>query len=724
MKVSPDAPAGAAGPKKSKPDSTIRSAQRSTHRKSVWQVLSRAKSVRIKLSHRAFGWTWAALLGTHALYGLAAFGTARLYFFFADPDEAYNFGALQIPVESLRRSGWSFAAIAAAHVLVMLRIALYSVRSRELSFHPTRKGTRTPEEVLPSPPPPLSDQTCMQRLHARWRRLRRTYDTLFGKNGHFGLNGSLFEVGFEAREAIEIALQTYQALNLSRSVPRRWINSLAVVAIVTNCWTTPLAHFVLRGDANKHRRRVICLVTDMILDTGCALVIPISIALPYWYEYSYDLNAFPDAVYFDDVWFINAVAEGRFILITSLLDYFSTLVPHVSILACLLTVESLLQRASARVGPRLSLAQATPVGVSGAAPSTTAQPPAKQRRHCCKVRNVLHCGSVVWGLCVGSFHLYAQMNGWDARHGCKLHVSAWFTEDFPCSVVEVNCYRLGIRGSAEEITAALDNLDRASLRTLIITHCPALHMPREIQAFRLLGGIEVFNCSVESWDTDAAVHMAFHDRISYAIIMYSNVSAGIPAGLLHTSLPPSFKNFGMVSTNLTTLPDDIDAHWGNREWAFFGFFDCGLERVPDALANLDIFHVMLERNKLQSIPVSVVERPTLKFLSISDNPLLALPEVVRDPNDAYVLEVHARDTNISAIPAWLRASALNGDVIDTTLFNSPFCGAALVSSAGVTVEDGDDADAHASANVLAERLCGDYLTDTFGLSILLPQRQP
>lgn len=138
-------------------------------------------------------------------------------------------------------------------------------------------------------------------------------------------------------------MQTYQSINLSRSVPKRWINSLAVAAIMLNCSVTPLTHVIFRGKARKLPRRLFCRIADMLLDSCCSLVIPFCVFYPYWCAYDPASHTFPSKLYYDAVWFVNAIAEGQQILITSVVDYISTLVPHVSILSCLSSIESLLQ---------------------------------------------------------------------------------------------------------------------------------------------------------------------------------------------------------------------------------------------------------------------------------------------------------------------------------------------------------------------------------------------
>lgn len=195
-------------------------------------------------------------------------------------------------------------------------------------------------------------------------------------------------------------------MNLSRSVPKRWINSLAVTATVLNCGVAPLAHVIFRGRARKLPRRLVCRVADMLLDSCCSLVIPFCVFYPYWRAYDLASHGFPSELYFDEVWFVNAIAEGRQILITSVADYISTLVPHVSTLSCLITIGSLLQ-SQAQDEESKDVQTGTHTnndrGVSASDPGL----PKRQQSRSRKTRFLVHAVSLGWGASVAGVHLYA-----------------------------------------------------------------------------------------------------------------------------------------------------------------------------------------------------------------------------------------------------------------------------------------------------------------------------
>lgn len=67
--------------------------------------------------------------------------------------------------------------------------------------------------------------------------------------------------------------------------------------------------------------------------------------------------------------------------------------------------------------------------------------------------------------------------------GCQLVLRPWFhsSSTCRCAALEVNCLELGITGSASHIHDALSATHVEGLRSLMITHCPELHVPPAIR---------------------------------------------------------------------------------------------------------------------------------------------------------------------------------------------------------------------------------------------------
>lgn len=308
--------------------------------------------------------------------------------------------------------------------------------------------------------------------------------------------------------------------------------------------------------------------------------------------------------------------------------------------------------------------------------------------------------------------------------GCKLHVNAWFTTTYPCSVMEVNCYRRQqMPGGSDEIRVALQDLERFSLRTLTITHYPALHMPPVIQEFAQLGGIEIFNCSIASWGMETAVREEFNSKLSYAFIMFSNVN-GISEALLYRELPTGFSHLVFYQTNLTAIPDDLDRYWRDQEWIILAFAGCNLSSVPVTMAELSPLQLSLEQNHLESVPDVIFETRHFTTIDLSSNPLRTLPDSL-GPNREF-FDIIATNTSLTIIPAWLREWVVASTFPSSSLFNTPFCDALLNASdsSHVHVNPSLNSDDDPLAREIVAQLCTAKGMIMFALDILLPQRQP
>lgn len=70
-------------------------------------------------------------------------------------------------------------------------------------------------------------------------------------------------------------MQTYQAYQLSRLVPRRWINRFVIALVIVNCLFVPIVSRVLR----KHResRPITLLTVDVALDFILMVIVPLAV---------------------------------------------------------------------------------------------------------------------------------------------------------------------------------------------------------------------------------------------------------------------------------------------------------------------------------------------------------------------------------------------------------------------------------------------------------------
>jgi hypothetical protein len=293
----------------------------------------------IFLGRWAFAVCWWFVFCFHIFLGGFAFSVTALHRYLQDEKVATSVDALHVPKESLQMTARVFFLVGLAHFIAIFRLLRNSCRARQLILHTTSKPTNSE----PATPP----FAVLRPLYCTFDAVTSAWGALFGPTGFFGFSGPYFETVFMCREAWEILMQTYQAYKLSQSVPRKWINQLAVAAIVLSCVSSPLVHVMCRN--NEGLRRVLSLLHDAILDFCCSVVIPLSVILPYVHTYDTHEKGFAMELLMNDVWFVNAISEMRQVLVTSFPDFVSTIMPQVSLLGYLMTFKNILRRSSASV---------------------------------------------------------------------------------------------------------------------------------------------------------------------------------------------------------------------------------------------------------------------------------------------------------------------------------------------------------------------------------------
>ncbi|KAJ0407498.1 hypothetical protein ATCC90586_008973 [Pythium insidiosum] len=115
-----------------------------------------------------------------------------------------------------------------------------------------------------------------------------------------------------ARELVEAISQCIQAYKFSKFISRPWINHVMVLAIIIDCWGTPLITGLIAKE--NTRRRIAYAVGDVVLTIGTSVVLPSVIFLPW--VLLYPTPEFADVLY-DDKAFIQMVLESQSILAIS-----------------------------------------------------------------------------------------------------------------------------------------------------------------------------------------------------------------------------------------------------------------------------------------------------------------------------------------------------------------------------------------------------------------------
>ncbi|KAJ0396217.1 hypothetical protein P43SY_001506 [Pythium insidiosum] len=145
-----------------------------------------------------------------------------------------------------------------------------------------------------------------------------------------------------------------------------------------------------------------------------------------------------------------------------------------------------------------------------------------------------------------------------------------------------------------ELRAALNTLEQPGLQLLIFTHCTELEVPSSIRGFNDLYGLEIYNSTIASWPTDAAITRDVYYQLGFLYLIRTNV-ASVPDALLTGELPPTLVEIDFIVSNLTTLPEDLDRSYlllnGNP-----------IQSLPSQLGKLDkLFEVQVQFTNISSL---------------------------------------------------------------------------------------------------------------------------
>lgn len=526
-----------------------------------------------------------------------------------------------------------YVGVILMYTMHIAQFGYYSLRYRMLMFPAALFETKQSETTLVFAPQTQSPRVREKRHQAAMKCLVRSTTTrvikrlrreVFSTSGLCGVRGAFFEPVVMLREVVEIAIQTAQAYICSRQTNKLWINSTFSILIVVNCYSSPLLHKFSKSSVGA--ARVTVLSVDLALDLVWFTVIPTLLWFPYFAAFLQD-----ELVLYRDTYTIEGVMELSALFVTSLVDGLVKLWPPVSIYFTMKKIE-LLTRQMRKNRPDASLA----VNSKRKLPPVVAPRGALASKKCRsftreRVEKWLRILLFCWGHTIAVVYVYATfLYAPSCSSGCQLVLRSWFraSGSCDCAALEINCLELEIEGSANQIHEALSSTYSKGLLSLIITHCPALKVPPTIRSLNNLYGLMLFNCTIVSWNDDAAITSALYPHLGHVLLVHTFVSE-IPSALLHGDLPSSLVEIGLIATNLSVLPDNLHKLWPHVSTLYldhgnFSEYPLVLSKMP-ALETISLYE-----NQISSIPDDALrENRALRFFIVSKNPLSALPSSLK-----------------------------------------------------------------------------------------------
>ncbi|KAJ0401806.1 hypothetical protein ATCC90586_003434 [Pythium insidiosum] len=549
-----------------------------------------------------------------------------------------------LPVRYYRLVAVCHGAIGALHAALALRHVLVYSKTGTRPVQPVSVGPSLERVASTDSPmaPGKSAQSIIRRMAQSITRLNAARRAVFGVQGRF------FDSIFLARELVETTLQTYQASRVDALLPRRWLPQAFIAVLVTNCWTTPLVYETLSSSlvsGRLLRRRVLCLLTDLLMDFASTIVVPTVVAWTYIAQLRPDSDDFPDQLWWDDVWLVQLVNESQLVLLTSVGDAVARLVFTLNLVVSIETITALLHAdaaGAAKISPPLAVTAS----------------PEKQRATARALHRVGHLVMVVTGLAVVSLHLRAQARATDPA--CVLAVHPWFATQPACALLDVRCSRHDAAGASRSVVDdSLRRLDPAWLRYLVVRHCAAVEMPPRLQTFGRLVGIKVYNSTLARWDDSAALTQRHHSAIRFVFLVRTLLPNGtLPLGMLSPEYPPSLFDVELIATNVAWLPDVLAAIWP-ADMLLYLEHSAQLTTLPPVVPRLRLLSLSLAGSAIRRLPAALFESD-IRVLLVGGTPLQELPADVDGARTTAIRELQFFHTNVSAAPEWLDAMLARG----------------------------------------------------------------
>uniref|UniRef100_K3WWQ8 Uncharacterized protein n=1 Tax=Globisporangium ultimum (strain ATCC 200006 / CBS 805.95 / DAOM BR144) TaxID=431595 RepID=K3WWQ8_GLOUD len=653
----------------------------------------------VKLSRTSYALWWVILLFVHAVAAAFSGFCAYFYQYILGKENNYLASCLDTAGIGMQAEAFPMVAflqglVALPHGLVILRMLAASLYYRSFAFMIESRDLNAFIYRLLCPRKaaakvPSSDQAyCLAAVLRRSNWMR----SLFDRTGLFGVDGEYFHLILFCRETFETSLQTNQAYRMSYYLPRDALNQFYVSLIVLNCWSTPLILRLYKRD--KAKKRLLCLICDCVLDVVAAVVIPCAIIVTYIGDFDMELEAFPMALWYNDIWNMHALREFQILFVTSWCDLATRMVFSIGMLIAMSDIKDLLgarQMGSGRgnqvAGMELINPEAkvpahkqksekhtalTPAPIANDILSTTSPRMASARvtsmrlasiqnrlrtaSHVLKNPNYqrrfahfVHMFVLLWGAVVLGLHLHAASK--PVLSQCLLQLRPWGKPEPVCALVLLNCYELAINGTKKDVEAEWNRVDPEMVVQVVIRHCPAFEMPPIIQQFSQMIILKVYNSSITEWSADSALTATSHPVLESLLIVRVNITDGVlPPGLLSPEFPPILADIELSTTNLRALPDNLDTIWPTDAQLKFEY--CAFTSIPDVVMRLLPVLLSFCGNPINEIPVELFAVESLRYLHIGDNQkLTVLP--ANATLSSSMGQIYIQHTQIAFFPSWL-----------------------------------------------------------------------
>ncbi|KAL4123601.1 hypothetical protein PRIC2_009452 [Phytophthora ramorum] len=561
-----------------------------------------------------------------------------------------------------------YFAIAALHVIQVLRVFYLSIHNKRLVLHCDQSKACCQSE-------------CKESKLGNW----------------------CFDAFFAAREMVVVGCLSYQAYQSSKWVPRVELNNLNAAILIIACWLTPMLQILLRKSTGLSR--AVSILSSFVCCTFLAKVMQSLLFIAYADVFKMDDMTFATKMIFDPTFLAVLAPENRMMFATTVGDFISRFLPLLGSFVSLVMLAGVISRrdekvtptsctTNGKVDPSQNVTVETLDAPDGATPpahletgtsnvskaleeSRTAENTSQtstKNPGCALPFIVIKFLFIMWGILVLAFHLKAQSQHKTKPTGCFSATRPWFSSKVSCLAFSFDCAVQRAMSPTNEAIEAL-NLDPEALGSLNFVRCPALNVPSVIQSFPQLHSVHIFTSALYSWESDAALVQEFHPRLKNVMLVSVKLVA-FPEGLMGV-LPYSMVNLQFFATTLPSVPSDLGTKWGVGRTPIgrVGFEYGMLGAVPPEIFQLPVKSLSLAGNFFLAMLPQLAKVPANTFLpqlTLDGTPLMMLPAAI-DPTFT-IGDLSMEGTKLTVLPDWTKTQVLS----KMHMYGSAFC---LASSA-------------------------------------------
>ncbi|DAZ99168.1 TPA: LOW QUALITY PROTEIN: hypothetical protein N0F65_008201 [Lagenidium giganteum] len=355
-----------------------------------------------------------------------------------------------------------------------------------------------------------------------------------------------------------------------------------------------------------------------------------------------------ESPYFDARFLVHKVIQiaSQTVFAPRLSGFVVRLISHLSIFTCIGGVVALVERHDARaVSDRTTgLESWAVVRVTAAHEAIIRRRTERMTKH----RTARHHDAlmryifVIWGVGVCIIHgmamRYSQL---ETVVGCRHSMQPWFGDKVACSVYEFNCVAWGVSSPQSDTFAFLDD---STVAVVAFSHCPALVMPGQLRTFSNLLGVDIYNCTISKWDSDASLTAGVQTHLVYVTMARVNMTE-VPIGLTQ-SLPTSLTDLEIHVSNLSSIPDSVTDQWRSLSVLYLEHMQ--LSTFPAALRHLSLNELSLMSNNISELPRCDQLRNLSLQVNMAGNPLVTVPRTVGTATKLAFFII--ADTHVASLP--------------------------------------------------------------------------